>query len=128
MNIGSIGNLSTLMTSLESTKEEKESTAFQGALDRALAKQDDEALKEACQELEAYMLSQIFKKMKASVENEDGIIQKGDYEKMFESQLIDEQTKVMASAGGIGLADAMYRQLTQANASQANVPTIDTKR
>lgn len=91
---------------------ENKSEAFQEALEKAMIEKDDKKLKEACEEVEAYMLSSLFKQMKKSTEMGERLIPKSDYEEMFEEQVIDEQCKNMAKAGGVGLAESMYKQMT----------------
>jgi flagellar protein FlgJ len=128
MRISGLTDMNTIMTSLETTKEENQTSSFQNVLSQAMQQEDDKQLKKACQEVESYLLADLFKQMKASTESEEGIFEKGDYEKIFESQLIDEQTKMMVQAGGIGLADSMYRQLSQTNSQVvAAASAIDTK-
>lgn len=84
---------------------------FSAALESAVQSQDDQALLSSCKDVESYMISTIFKQLKKSTESEDPLIPKGDYEKMFESNMIDEMAKNMTNAGGIGLAKMMYEQM-----------------
>lgn len=86
---------------------------FSNALKQAVEKKDDKELIEACQEIETYMISSIFKQMKKSTEMGESLIPKGDYEEMFESNMVDEMAKNMTKAGGIGLAKSLYEQLSK---------------
>lgn len=104
-----------ITSQIEQTKNKDFEEIFQKAKDV----QDDKALKEACVQLESYMLSQLFKQMKQSISSEESLIPKGDYEKMFEGNMINNQSDEMAKAGGIGLADMMYRQMKQAYSKQS---------
>lgn len=120
MSISSINLNATLTTQLELQKMQSENTDFEAVLQDAIASEDDETLKDACKQIEQYMLSSLFKQMKSSTEMGERLIPKGDYEEMFESYLVDEQCKTMCEAGGIGLADSMYKQMTGAYNTQQN--------
>lgn len=95
-----------------------ETKDFEAILSEAMEKQDDTQLKEACDELESYMLGMMFKQMKSSMLQGDSLIQKGDYESMFEDTYIDNLCDEMVKAGGIGLSDAMYKQMTSTYGAQ----------
>lgn len=94
---------------------------FEAILSEAMAKKDDTELKEACDELESYMLSMMFKQMKSSMLSGDSLIAKGDYESMFEDTYINNLCDEMVKAGGIGLSDAMYKQMTNTYAAQMQI-------
>lgn len=113
MDISAIGDFSSIAGTIKSNETEDKSKAFEQSLQKAMAGQDDKALQEACKEMEAYMLSSLFKQMKASTQLGESLIEKGQYEEMFEDQLIDEQCKEMVKAGGIGLAASMYKQMSK---------------
>ena len=108
-------------TQLEQTKD------FDKVLNQAMAKEDDKALKEACVELESYMLSMLMKQMKSSCLSEESLIPKGDYEKMFEDTQITAQCESMAKAGGIGLANMLYKQIKTSYGAQAQASQQITK-
>lgn len=120
MDISSIGLGNTLTSQLQLQKVQGEEKDFGAVLNEAVENKDDQALKEACKEIEQYMLSSIFKQMKASTQVGESLIEKGDYEEMFEDNLVEEQCKVMCEAGGVGLADMMYKQLSNTYGVQQN--------
>lgn len=120
MSISSINLNATLTSQLELQKMQSENTDFEAVLQDAIASKDNETLKDACKQIEQYMLSSLFKQMKSSTDMGERLIPKGDYEEMFENYLVDEQCKIMCEAGGIGLADSMYKQLTGAYGVQQN--------
>lgn len=120
MDISGVNLGTTLTSQLELQKVQGEEKNFEAILDQAIESKDNQALKEACKEIEQYMLSSIFKQMKASTQTGESLIEKGDYEEMFEDYLVDEQCKTMCEAGGIGLSDMMYKQLTGAYSTQQN--------
>lgn len=92
--------------------------AFEDTLKRAMEQNDDKELKEACDELEGYMISMLFKQMKSSMLSGNSLIQKGDYESMFEDMHVDNLSKEMVKAGGMGLSDTMYKQMKQIYSAQ----------
>ena len=94
---------------------------FNSILTKAMASQEDSELKEACNQMEAYILSMLFKQMKSSMLSGESLIGKGDYEEMFEDTYIDSLCENMVSAGGVGLSDAMYRQMTATYSTQMEI-------
>ncbi|WP_069998888.1 rod-binding protein [Cellulosilyticum sp. I15G10I2] len=118
MEINSLQFNPILGQQITSKIEQEQTKDFDAIFEQAAREQDDKALKDACVKLESYMLSQLFKQMKKSMVSEDGLIPKGDYEKTFEDYIINNQSEDMAKAGGIGLADMMYKQMTNVYAKQ----------
>ncbi len=116
--INSLTSLNPLATQMTESKKTQETKGFEDALAQAVQNQDDKALKEACEEVETYMLTTLFKQMKASTKMGETLIEKGDYEETFEDFLVEEQCKQMVQVGGIGLADMMYKQMAAYNAAQ----------
>lgn len=92
--------------------------SFEQLLEKAQLDKDDDKLKEACREMEAYFIQYLYKTMKASTQLGDGIVPKGQHEEIFEDMLIEEQSKEATKAGGIGLADMLYKQLSREYDSQ----------
>jgi flagellar protein FlgJ len=94
---------------------------FQSVLDRAAASQasgqmtaqEDEAIREACQEFESYFLQMMFREMRKTTLNENGFLSKSYAEGIFTDMLDEEVSKSAARSGGIGLADMMYKQMTE---------------
>jgi flagellar protein FlgJ len=111
MDIGALQFNPAFQQEIMSKTEENKAKDFDAILKKASESKDNRALKEACVQLETYMLSQLFKQMKKSMISEEGLIPKGDYEKTFEDYMINNQSENMSKAGGIGLADMMYKQM-----------------
>lgn len=111
INSQSISDLSSTQKSNIETDE------FKQALDNAVQNGDDKELKKACVEFESYFLNMMFKSMRSTVISNDGIFAKSNAEKIFQDMLDEQMTKDMASAGGVGLADMMYKQLSKQNAT-----------
>lgn len=65
---------------------------------------------QTAQDFEAQFLSQMVEHMFAGV-NTSGLFGGGSGEQMFRSMLFDEFGKVLARAGGIGLADPVQREI-----------------
>ncbi|MGI6092364.1 MAG: flagellar biosynthesis protein FlgJ [Veillonellaceae bacterium] len=72
---------------------------------------DDARLKSVCREMEAVFLNLMLSRMRATVPKSD-LLPDRSKEEIMQSMLDSELTKNMAHAGGAGLADMLYRQLT----------------
>lgn len=110
--ITGISNAVPLTEKMGIVNEVTEVKGFEGALQKAQDNQNQEELREACKQVEHYMLTSIMKQMKKSIEIGEPLIPKGDYEEMFEDQLVEAQCQEFVEAGGIGLAEMMYQQMT----------------
>lgn len=129
MDITSIQGVVDLQKDLTTQNNKVANADFSETLQKAMEEQNTDELKQSCKEIESYMLSYVFKKMKESMLTGEGITEKGDYEKMFEDSMIDAMCEDMVEAGGIGLADSMYKQMLstyQAQNSLANTQTTAT--
>ncbi len=79
----------------------------------------DAKLKAACVEMEALFLNMLLTEMRKTVPK-GGLTGGGSQEEIVRSLLDSEMTKNMAQAGGAGLADMLYRQLSPAGAASNN--------
>lgn len=77
---------------------------------RASSKEDKD-LKEACKGFEAMFLSMMYKEMRATV-GEDPLFGESNATKIFRDMQDEEMMKGIADAGGIGLGDMLYKQLS----------------
>lgn len=68
------------------------------------------ATRQAAEDFEAVFLSQMFANMFNTVED-DGPFSGGSGEKMFQGHLHEEMGRAMARAGGVGIADAVQREM-----------------
>jgi flagellar protein FlgJ len=75
-------------------------------------KQDEKDLKKACGEFEAYFVASMLKEMRRSVP-EDGFLKKSEGEKIFQEMLDGQYAAKIAESKPLGIADLMYRQLSQ---------------
>ncbi|MBO6827762.1 MAG: rod-binding protein [Sneathiella sp.] len=64
----------------------------------------------AAEEFEAFFLSQVLNSMSSGIET-DPTFGGGESEKVFRSMLNDEYAKSMSRSGGVGIADAVYREI-----------------
>lgn len=79
----------------------------------------DAKLKAACQDMEALFLNMLLSEMRKSVPK-SGLTDGGSQEEIIRSLLDTELTKNMAHAGGTGLAEMLYRQLSPGDAAGNN--------
>lgn len=84
---------------------------FQEVLARAQREQDEPKLKQACQDIEAMFIQQMFKQMRATVPK-GGLIPESMGTKIYEEMLDAEYSKLMASSpDNFGIAEMLYQQL-----------------
>ena len=77
-------------------------------LTSAYSEKDDKKLREACEGFESLFLNMMLKEMRKTVPDNDSSYAMGIYQEM-----LDENIAEVASKGkGIGIADAMYKQLS----------------
>ena len=69
-------------------------------------------LKAVCKDFEAVFLNMLMSQMRRTVSN-DGFFKRSSQEEMMQSMLDTEMTKNMSEAGGIGLSDMLFKQLSQ---------------
>ncbi|MDR3562503.1 MAG: rod-binding protein [Negativicutes bacterium] len=84
-------------------------------------KADDAKLKAACTDFEAVFLNLMLTQMRRTIPK-SGLLGQSSQQDIMQSMLDGEMTKNMAQAGGAGLADMLYHQLTLANSNAANTP------
>ena len=88
------------------------------------AAEDDAKLKKACQEMEGVFLNMLLKSMRSTIAKTElggSTLQQDTMQSMFDM----EMTRNMATAGGVGIADMMYRSLTRSNqAAAAPTPSV----
>jgi flagellar protein FlgJ len=92
--------------------EEAMTASFTEVLEQAVASQDSAALRHAAQKFEGFFIQMMFKEMRKSVPTGQGFMQPSNAELIFRDMLDEEHAKSAAAAGGIGLADMIYNQLS----------------
>lgn len=118
MDISSINsyNSDIIASSMKQKQEQQKIDSFADALNEAAEAKDDVKLKEACKEFESYFINYIFKQMQNSVysiNNGEGLIKRSQGEEIFTEMLNEQYSEKATEQGGIGLANMMYRQLSQ---------------
>ena len=73
---------------------------------------EDAKLKAACKDMEAVFLNLMLTQMRKTVPK-DGLLGNSSEEQMLTSMLDTETTKNMAQAGGMGLGNMLYQQLSK---------------
>jgi len=73
---------------------------------------DDAALFEAAVEFEAYFIEMMLRAMRDTVNTDQGILPPNEGERIFREMLDEETARNAARAGGIGLAQQIFRQMT----------------
>ncbi|MCL2500183.1 MAG: rod-binding protein [Defluviitaleaceae bacterium] len=76
------------------------------AIDRA-------EIRNAAEMFESYFLQIMFREMRRTTLNENSFIPKSHAEEVFTEMMDEQVSKDAASAGGIGLADMIYKQMTR---------------
>jgi Rod binding domain-containing protein len=82
----------------------------------------EKKLRESCEGFESIFIQKMWEQMRATIP--EGGFLKGREEKFWQSMYDQELAKTMAGAGGIGLADMMYEQLSH-NLRSASKHTAD---
>ena len=82
----------------------------------------EKKLRDACEGFESIFIQKMWEQMRATIP--EGNFLKGREEKFWQSMYDQELAKTMAGAGGIGLADMMYEQLSR-SLSSASKHTAD---
>ncbi len=123
MDLSSLNSLNgysgvTDSTSLAQTQFVDESAKLESFQDALLMAQDDEELKNACEQFEQYFINLMFKEMQKTVlkdNSENSMFKESQAEGIYKDFLYQEYAKGMTEAGGIGLAQQMYEQMQRQN-------------
>lgn len=113
MQISGMGATSVMNTSTSAQTKDIDKGEFAASLaiaaEKAQAQKDDTKLKKTCQDMEAMFLNMMMADMRKTVQKSKLV--DDSKEEIMTSMLDGEMTKNMAKAGGMGLADMLYRQL-----------------
>lgn len=126
MKIDSLSMMDGYQPVANDQKQTVETDAFKDLLAKAAEEKDLEGLKKACMEFETYFINTLFKEMRSSSEG-TGLIEKSQARSMFEGMLDEEMSKKMSEAGGIGLADMLFKNLQKAYEAEQETPAFDIK-
>lgn len=93
---------------------EKDITSVQKKMENLKKGSDDEKLMETCREFESVFLYMMFKEMRKTVPDSDGVIEKSQGTKIFEEMYLEEMSKELSKTDdGIGIAKMLYNQFKQ---------------
>ena len=84
-----------------------------GAAPQPATTTDPAAAHKTAQDFESFFLSQTFEHMFSGV-GTDSLFGGGNAETVYRSLLLQEYSKVAAKAGGVGIADAVQREILRA--------------
>lgn len=76
----------------------------------------DKELKDAAEKVEGYMISFMVKQMRKTVKRTEGLFDRGQAEKIFQSRLDDKLSNEMANSKDFGIAEAVYNQFSAGQA------------
>ena len=113
MQIDGMGSVAAnAVRSAQVSAEQNKSTVFADELKNIQSADaaKDKKLKEACQGFEEMFLNLVYSKMRETVPD-DPLFGNSNGEKIMQSMLDSELTKQMAKAGGVGMADMVYKQI-----------------
>jgi len=88
-------------------------TAVAGAAPQPTTTADPAVAHKAGEDFESFFLSQVFENMFAGV-GTDSLFGGGNGETVYRSLLLQQYSKVAAKAGGVGIADAVQREILRA--------------
>ena len=80
---------------------------------------DDKKLRTVCRDMETMFLNMLLTSMRTTVP-EGGLLEKSNGEKIMQSMYDQQLSSTMSKAGGIGIADMLYRQLAVKTYKQAS--------
>jgi flagellar protein FlgJ len=108
-----IDAVNTNMLHTSAMQQQKQKTdAFEKILKKASKQEEPKELMNACKQFETYFVHQLLKEMRSTIQP-GGLVEKSRGEEIFEDMLDEEYAKNASEAGGIGLADMLYKQLSQ---------------
>ena len=124
MNISGLSNANSLQFTIDQHNQSQDLAQVQSVFDQLLAdiiereRAADVAawrteVRGAAEMMEGFFIQMMFRSMRATSLNENSFLPQSNAERIF-TEMKDEQTaKQAASAGGIGIADMIYRQMTR---------------
>lgn len=82
------------------------------ALNRRTQTADQDRLREAATQFEALFIKQMLSAMRATLNEENRLIDDGMAGRFYNDMLYDEYAQMMAKTAGLGLADMIVKQLS----------------
>ena len=115
-----IGNITPYIPTQDNTSK------LSGKLTSAYTDKDDAKLKETCQEFESLLIKMMMKEMRKTVPESELLSSSfatDTYQEMFDEEI----SKAASKGNGIGIADAMYRQISAKLKNTYKVADEETK-
>ena len=126
MSIGLSSEL--LYTQMQNSKNDTKATKLQNKLSGINSDSaTDEELMEVCKEFEAYLVEQVFDRMKEAMTDSEE--EESDYLNYFGDMMYQEYANVIAENGELGLAQQLYESMKRNTVSpiqQSLQPTEET--
>jgi len=72
-------------------------------------------LKDAAIEMETWFINEMFKAMRRTVPEGEGMFETSNAEQIWRDMLDEQTAKTLAQSGGLGLAQTLYEQLQRVN-------------
>ena len=111
-----ISNISSLqMQNANLQRVQAQGQGFEEALESAVAQGNSAEIRNAAIEMESFFINQMFQAMRRTVPEGEGIFERSNAQRIWEEMLDEEKSINLAQAGGLGLADVLYEQLTRVN-------------
>ena len=100
-----IGNITPYISTQDNTSK------LSGKLTSAYTEKDDAKLKETCKEFESLFINMMMKEMRKTVP-ESELLSSSFATDTYQEMLDEEISKSASKGNGIGIADAMYKQIS----------------
>lgn len=110
-----MSNLNTIpgTANMDLARAESSGNRTRNKLEAAAQSGDTNAIRKAAEDFEAIFISQMMNHMFKNVAEGGGMFGGGQGESMWKGVYLDEISKSIAGRGGVGVADAIERQLLQ---------------
>lgn len=104
----SIGNNYSMETALSQVKASGNTSKLEDTLNKNLEKASDDELMDVCKSFESYLVEQMFKEMKKTVNSEED---EGEYVSYFGDMLYEKYADDLTENGGLGIAQMLYESM-----------------
>ncbi len=108
---------SPLISGVVSKQPENEAEKFEKLLENAKNEKDSVKLEKACRDLEGVFVTMVFKQMNSSVQK-GGLIDEGYAGGVYRDMLTEKYAEEAVKGEGVGIAKMLFKQLSQAKASE----------
>lgn len=104
--------MQTLSDPLKPELPDKADKDFNSIFENALQSDDQKRLYQACQDMESVFLTKVFQSMRQTISRSD-LMGSSFAMDTFESMLYDEYAVMASQTQALGIADIIYRQLSE---------------